>query len=238
MTNAVIPHPVAADEATLSSQPAQKPKAWMRLVLTVLAVVVFVPALLDPELGKFGLIPFGLLLAFSTDSAEPGSRRSVILTWRNLGLAAAMVAAFVWFWLWHLDLPEWTLVVIAGALIALPLALQESASHAARERTAAVTKRSLILALCGLVTFAYVYQDRGVWFFGLSAVWVVLPLALAVSWAWSARRGGSSSGGSATRFAERYVPTCYRASTSGCAVGCSGESWPPVARTTHGSGSP
>ena len=76
------------------------------------------------------------------------------------------------------------LVVIAGALIALPLALQESAGDAARDRTIAVTKRSLILALCGLVTFAYVYQDAGVWFFGLAVVWVVLPLALAASWAW------------------------------------------------------
>ena len=43
-----------------------------------------------------------------------------------------MVAAFAWFWLWYLDLPESTLVVIAGALIALPLALQESAGDAAR----------------------------------------------------------------------------------------------------------
>ena len=76
-----------------------------------------------------GLIPFGLLLAFSTDSDEEESGRSVILTRRNLGLAAAMVAAFAWFWLWHLDLAESTLVVIAGALIALPLALQESAGR-------------------------------------------------------------------------------------------------------------
>jgi len=39
-----------------------------------------------------GLIPFGLLLAFSTDSDEQETRRSVILSPRNLGLAAAMVA--------------------------------------------------------------------------------------------------------------------------------------------------
>ena len=57
------------------------------LVLTVLAVVVFVAALL--VLGLDGLIPFGLLLAFSTDSDEE-ARRSVILTRSNLGLAAAM----------------------------------------------------------------------------------------------------------------------------------------------------
>ena len=82
-----------------------------------------------------------------------------------------------------------TLVVIAGALIAVPLALQESAGHAARDRTIVVTKRSLILALWGLVVFAYLYQERGVWLFGLAAVSVVLPLSLAASRAWGARRG-------------------------------------------------
>ena len=66
-------------------------------------------------------------------------------------------AAFAWFWLWHLDLTESTLVLIAGALIALPLALQESAGDAARDRTVAVTKRSLILAIWGLVVFVYLY---------------------------------------------------------------------------------
>ena len=189
MTDAVVPHPPTAAEEALLSPPARRPKVRRRLVLIVLAVVVFVAALLDPDFGMFGLIPFGLLLAFSTDSDEEESGRSVILTRRNLGLAAAMVAAFAWFWLWHRDLPESTLVVIAGALIALPLALQESAGDAARERTVVVTKRSLILALWGLVTFAYVYQDRGVWFFGLAAVCVVLPLVLAASRAWGARRG-------------------------------------------------
>ena len=52
-----------------------------------------------------------------------------------------------------------------------------------------VTKRSLILALWGLVVFAYLYQERGVWLFGLAAVSVVLPLSLAASRAWGARRG-------------------------------------------------
>ena len=156
-------------------------------MLTVLAVVVFVAALL--VLGLDGLIPFGLLLAFSTDSDEEETRRSVILTRRNLGLAAAMVAAFAWFWLWHLDLTESTLVVIAGALIALPLALQESAGDAARERTVVVTKRSLILALWGLVVFVYLYYAYGQSFNVLAAVCVVLPLVLAASRAWGARRG-------------------------------------------------
>ena len=52
-----------------------------------------------------------------------------------------------------------------------------------------VTQRSLILALWGLVVFAYLYQERGVWLFGLAAVSVVLPVSLAASRAWGARRG-------------------------------------------------
>ncbi len=100
-----------------------------------------------------------------------------------------MVAAFAWFWLWHLDLTESTLVVIAGVLIALPLALQESASDAARGRTVAVTKRSLILALWGLVVFVYLYYETGRASMGWRRCVSSLPLALAASRAWGARRG-------------------------------------------------
>jgi hypothetical protein len=156
-------------------------------VLTILAVVVFVAAL--PFLGLDGLIPFGLLLAFSTGSDEDETERSIILTPRNLGLAAAMVAAFAWFWLWHRDLSESMLLVIAGALIALPLALQESASDAARDRTIVVAKRSLILALWGLVVFVNLYYELGQSFNVLTSVCIVLPLSLAASRTWRARRG-------------------------------------------------
>ena len=187
MTDAVLSQPIAADEAALSSQPGQQPKAWRRLVLTVLAIVAFIAALL--VLGLHGLIPLGLLLAFSVDSDEEETRRSVILTRRNLVLAGAGMAAFVWFWLWHLDLPESALVVIGGALIALPLALQESAGDAAHDHTIVVTKRSLILALWGLVVFVYLYYALGYSFLEMTAVCVVLPLSLAASRAWRARRG-------------------------------------------------
>jgi murein DD-endopeptidase MepM/ murein hydrolase activator NlpD len=156
-------------------------------VLLALAVVVAVASVL--VLGLDGLIPLGLLLAFSTDSDEEGTGRSVILTRRNLGLAAAMAVAFAWFWLWQLDLPESMLVVIAGALIALPLALQESTGAAARARTIVVTQRSLILALWGLVIFVYLYYENGQSFNLLTAACAVLPLALAASRAWGAPRG-------------------------------------------------
>jgi len=156
-------------------------------MLTVLAVAAFFAAVF--VIGPIGLIPFGLLLAFSTGSDEEETGRSVILTPRNVALAAAMLALFAWFWLGYADLPAPTLVVIAGALIAVPLALQESAGEAARHRRIVVTQRSLILALWGLVVFAYLYQERGVWLFGLAAVSVVLPVSLAASRAWGARRG-------------------------------------------------
>ena len=178
---------LAGPTQQLPAEPARPPWVRRRLVLTVLAVIALVAAVL--VLGPFGLIPFGLLLAFSTDSDEAETRRSVRLTPRNLGLAAAMMALFAWFWLWHLELTPSTLVAIAGALIAMPLALQDSAGDAARDRTIVVTKRSLILAIWGLVTFAYLYYDRGVWPYALAVVCVVLPLVVAASRAWGARRG-------------------------------------------------
>src|SRR5438552_4130396 len=82
-----------------------------------------------------------------------------ILTRRNLVLAAAMVLAFAWFGFWQLELPESLPVVLGGALIALPLALQESARVAARHRTVVVTTRTLILALWGLVVFVFLYYE-------------------------------------------------------------------------------
>ncbi len=173
-------------EATLRTDHAAAPGHAARL-LFVLAMAAFLAAVL--VVGPIGLIPFGLLLAFSTGSDEEGTGRSVILTPRNVGLAAATMAAFAWFWLGYGDLPASTLVVIAGAVIAIPLALQESAGHAAGDRKIVVTKRSLILALWGLVVFAYLYQERGVWLFGLAAVSVALPVSLAASRAWAARRG-------------------------------------------------
>jgi hypothetical protein len=204
-----------------------------RLVLTVLAIVVFVAAVL--LVGLEGLIPFGLLLAFSTPSGEAEARRSVILTPRNLLLATAIVVAFGWFWLWHLDEAASTLVVIAGVLIALPLALQESETDAARYRTVAVTKRSLIMGLLALVVFVNVYYAFGQGLMALVAVCVVVPVSLAASRLWGLAGDGLSSGCSATRYAGSCGPTSSRPSTSGCGAGWSRGSWPPVARTPDGS---
>ena len=184
--------------ATSTSPPATpfvrrlQPVSRRRLVLTVLAIVVFVAAVLLG--GLEGLIPFGLLLAFSTPSGEAEARRSVILTPRNLLLATAMVVAFGWFWLWHLDEAASTLVVIAGVLIALPLALQESETDAARYRTVAVTKRSLIMGLLALVVFVNVYYAFGQGLMALVAVCVVVPVSLAASRLWGARRGRTELG--------------------------------------------
>jgi hypothetical protein len=74
-------------------------------------------------------------------------------------------------------------------LIAMPLALQESVNTGSGQQTIAVTERSLILALWGLVIFGYLYQERGVWIWGLAAVCVVLPLSLAAARVWHAHRG-------------------------------------------------
>ena len=63
---------LAGPTRQLPAEPARPPWVRRRLVLTVLAVVVFVAAVL--VLGPVGLIPFGLLLAFSTDSDEDGNQ--------------------------------------------------------------------------------------------------------------------------------------------------------------------
>lgn len=171
----------------LPSEQTRQPRVGRRLLLTGLAVVVLVAALL--VVGLDGLIPFGLLLAFSADADEEESRRSVVVTPRNLALAVAMSAGLALFWLWHYDLTESMLVVIGGALIALPLALQDSGDHAASDRTIVVTKRSLILSIWGLVVFVYLYYAYGQSLNMLVTVCLVLPLILAASRAWGIRRG-------------------------------------------------
>ena len=57
------------------------------------------------------------------------------------------------------------------------------------QRTVVVTKRSLILALWGLVVFVDLHYAYGQSFNELTAVCVVVPLVLAASRAWGARRG-------------------------------------------------
>ena len=186
MTEATSPpQTLTGGEETPGPAPTRRPRLWRRLVLTVLAAVTVVASLAG--VGLTGLIPFGLLLAFSTGADDDATGRSVIGTRRNLGLAAAMVAAFVWFWWWHLDLPETVLVAIAAALIAAPLLLRESASET--ESRFVVTQRSLILSIWALVIFVALYYDYGQSFNVLTAVCVVLPVVLVVSRVWSARRG-------------------------------------------------
>src|SRR3954452_24272181 len=80
VTDAV--NPLSVHERDARPPPARRPRGGRGLVLIVLAVVVFVAAVL--VLGVGGLIPFGLLLAFSAGSDEEESRRSVSLTPRNL----------------------------------------------------------------------------------------------------------------------------------------------------------
>jgi hypothetical protein len=183
----LTPQVLPAGPTSLPAEPTRQPTVRRRFALTVLAVGVFCAALL--LFGLDGLIPFGLLLVFSTDADEEETGRWVVLTRRNLGLAAAMVVAFAGFWLWHLALTESTLVLLGGTLMALPLALQDSPAGAARERTIAVTRRSLVLSLWALVVFVDLHYAYGQSFNMLATVCLVLPLVLAASCAWGARRG-------------------------------------------------
>jgi murein DD-endopeptidase MepM/ murein hydrolase activator NlpD len=182
-----LPETHAIESRPVPARKQPSPGARQRPVLSVLAGVVFVASLF--ALGPDGLIPLGLLLAFSVDSDEQEMRRSVALTRHNLWLAAAITAGFGWFWLWHLDLTQATLVVVGGVLIALPLAFRESVDGAGRERVVALTRRSIVLAVSALVVSVNLYFAYGKAFDALATACVVLPLALAVSRALNARRG-------------------------------------------------
>jgi murein DD-endopeptidase MepM/ murein hydrolase activator NlpD/pimeloyl-ACP methyl ester carboxylesterase len=158
-----------------------------RRVLTVLALLVFVAALLS--VGSDGLIPFGLLVAFSAGSADVEDQRSVGLSRRNLVLAVVMAAAFGWFWLWHLQLTEATLLLTGASLITLPLVLQESSDDPMRGRLVSVTRRDLVLSVWALVVLVDLYYAYGQSLNVLIAVCIVLPCVLVASRAWAAHRG-------------------------------------------------
>ncbi len=175
-----------------SAEPRRRRGVGPRRLMLVVATTVFVAALL--ALGPDGLIPFGLLIVLSTHPDDDRHTRFVILTRRNLGVAAAMVVAFAWFWLWHLDLTETVHLLIGGALIALPLALQDHGDDAASHRTLAVTKRSLVVAVWGLVVFVNLTYALGQSFTMLAAACLILPLLLAARRVLSARRGGLEFG--------------------------------------------
>lgn len=158
-----------------------------RLAMALLAGVALVGSVLG--LGLDGLIVFGVLLAFSADPDEPGGTRSVAVTQRNLAVAAIMGALFVWFWRWQLDLTESTRMAIGGALVALPLALDQSATDTASRRTLAVTRRSLILGAWALVIFVELYYANGKWLDALVALSVIFPVCLAAARGLGAHRG-------------------------------------------------
>ena len=80
-----------------------------------MAAVEFGAALLEPDFGMLALVPFGRLLAFSTDVGEPASNRWVVLSTRNVVLGAVMGVAFGRSRLGRRELAAWTLVTIAGS---------------------------------------------------------------------------------------------------------------------------
>ncbi len=164
-------------------------RSWLRrrVVLVGLAVAVFVAALLG--LGPDALVAFGLLLAFSADIDEEESGRAVVVTRRNIGLAAVTVAIFAWFCVERLSVTDLGLLLVGAALIAMPLALQDGVVAPERRRAVWVTRRNLVLAVSGAVIFENLYFAYGENFNMLVATCVVLPLVLAVSRLWRGRRG-------------------------------------------------
>ena len=214
------------------------PRSWgrRRVVLVGSAVAVFVAALLG--LGTDALVAFGLLLAFSTDIDEEESGRAVVATPRNVALAAVMVAGFAWFWLERLDLTELELLMVGAGLIAMPLALQDAVAPPERRGAVWVTRRSLVLAISGAVIFLNLYYAYGENFNMLVTTCLVLPLVLAASRAWRARRGQLELG--LLRHPLRWDVRPHLASSP--TSGCTAPFWPasslPAARTSPERGSP
>jgi hypothetical protein len=208
----------AEPTSLLPSEPTRQRRVGRRMVLPVMAVVALVAALF--VVGLDGLIQFGLLLAFSADADEEGSRRSVIGT-HATSRWPAMSAAFARFWLWHYDLTESALVLLGGALMAYrlrsgsPLVLQRLCAPS-RSRIAASSRRS------GASWSSSTSSPR---MGGASVCWWQSVSSCLSYWPCPGHgapaEGGSSSSYSATRFAERCDLTWCRLSTSGPALGLS-----------------
>ena len=187
MTDTAVP-PVRTLE-DVGEAPPRPLGTWSRrrVVLAASAAAVLVTALLG--LGTDALVAFGLLLAFSTDIDEEESGRAVVATPRNIALAAVTVALFACFWMERLALTELGLLVVGAAVIAMPLALQDAVAAPERRRAVWVTRRSLVLAISGAVSFLNLYYAYGENFNMLVATCLVLPIVLAASRVWRARRG-------------------------------------------------
>ncbi len=188
MTDTAVPR-IRLPETPVGAPPRRGPSSWgaRRVLLVALAGAVLVAALAG--LGPDALVAFGVLLAFSADIHEEDSGRAVVATPRNIAVTAVMGAVFTWFWVERLALSDLGLLVVGAALIAMPLALQEAPAGPARRRAVWVTRRNLVLAVSGAVIFVYLYFAYGENFNMLVATSVVLPLVLAASRAWRARRG-------------------------------------------------
>ena len=186
MTRTAVP-PVRPLQVGDAAPRPSRSWAWRRVVLVGSAVAFLVAALLGQ--GTDALVAFGLLLAFSTDIDEEESGRAVVATRSNTALAAVMVAIFAWFWVERLALTDLALLLVGAALIAMPLALQDTVVDPERRRAVWVTRRNLILAISGAVVFVNLYFAYGENFNMLATTCVVLPLVLAVSRVWRGSRG-------------------------------------------------
>jgi hypothetical protein len=174
--------------SSTAEAPCSRARFRLRRQFIALAVLAFIASIL--LLGPAGLIPFGVLLALGVRDDDEESNGTVGLSPWNLAVAVAMAAGLGGLWLWHLAAgTDDIFVAIASAVLALPIALRP-VRVAAATRGALVTLRSLVLAVWGTVIFIYLYDDRGIWLFGLAAVCVVVPVVLLATRLYDARRRG------------------------------------------------
>lgn len=117
--------------------------------------------------------------------------RSIARTTRNLVLGAVGLVLLGYFAVEFDALTYSVGVLLAGVLFVIPFAFKQTPAGEGRAgaRAVTITRRSLVMAVWGLVLFIALYQADGWLALALAGVAIVLPLVLAASRARAARQG-------------------------------------------------
>jgi hypothetical protein len=156
-----------------------------------------------------GALPFhyalpliGLFLAFGAPPETTPTARTIDASRRNIVIGVLVLAITVAVVLrpqlmlplaivFGLDVLDLVLALLPVAVLALPLALTDSATpvEGLPSGRLVLTRRNVILSLTVLVTVAVWYVGPGISFLPIALLVLALPIVLAVSRLWRARQG-------------------------------------------------
>jgi hypothetical protein len=188
MTQLAPVRPMSAVRAMASRRWAPVRRGFAVLVI-VAGAVVFAATAFGPVPAGLGILLLGLLAATlaPTDGAEV---RTVALRGRNAALATGALLPLLLLVARPQLLPGAISGVAAVLILVLALALADNAGSA---RSLVLTKRNVVLALTGLLVFTFAYNEATL-AETFAVLLVGLPLALSISRARQARRGGLEYG--------------------------------------------